>query len=170
MLRTAFNGLALSLFLTAAALMPARESAAQAAPGTIVTGADVDVITQILINSGAEVTREAVGDVDGLLVEDDGIVYRVLLFQCDDGPCRVMHLRTRFTDATIDDAKANEWNMTSTFSRAGRDENGNPELRMDLLFAEGVPAAYLTEFLSYWYAMVPLYAEFIETGDNPFLQ
>ena len=170
MLRTAFNGLALSLFMTAAALLPLRDSAAQQGPGGIITGADVDAISQILINSGAEVMREAIGDVDGLLVEDDGLVFRVLFFQCEEGPCRIMHLRTRFTDATITDEQTHEWNNSSTFSRASRNAEGHPELRMDMLFSEGVPGVYFAEFMGYWYAMVPLYAEFIQTGDNPFVQ
>lgn len=150
--------------------MTALPGHALAQDAEIVTGSDQDRIAELLRGDGASVESEVVGGFDSFYIQDDGLIYQILFLRCDPGPCRMVQLRTRFVDGALTASQANEWNVLTSFARALISPEGIPELRMDIMMGAGVPEDVFLENLANWYALIPLYAQFISTGTNPFLQ
>ncbi len=169
MMRRSFLGLCSAVALAVTTLVAAPDVATAQETGAVVTGSQQDRIVEILTQNGASVENEVVGGFDSLYVEDRGLIYQMLFLRCDPAPCRMVQLRTRFVDGALSSAQANEWNVSTSFARSIIDPDGTPELRMDIMMGSGLPEDVFMETIANWYALIPMYAQFISTGTNPFM-
>lgn len=95
----------------------------------------------------------------------DGRKFLILFYNCDEAQenCRTLQFYFGFNDAkdtTLE--RINDWNRTKRFTRAYRDDEGDPVLEMDLdTDPDGVSQAWFHEQLATWRTQMNAYREHI---------
>jgi len=95
----------------------------------------------------------------------DGRKFLILFYNCDEAQanCHTLQFYFGFNDAkdtTLD--RLNDWNRTKRFTRAYRDDQGDPVLEMDLdTDPDGVSQAWFLEQLATWRTQMNAYREHI---------
>jgi Putative bacterial sensory transduction regulator len=98
---------------------------------------------------------------DYLESKHNGLKFLVLFMNCDDDDrnCKTLQFYMGYNDAkgtTLE--KLNAWNAKKRFTRAYRDDSGDPVLEMDLdLDFKGIPRENVGEAVNTWKALMDAY-------------
>ncbi|MCC5971196.1 MAG: YbjN domain-containing protein [Pararhodobacter sp.] len=140
---------------------------AQAQIGGMVSGADIDRITELAGAYGpAERQFHDIDDGPWIRAEMDDVVYTISFFNCTEGEnCTSVQLRAWWES---DDAHSlmqmNDWNRHRRFGAAYLDINDNATIEFDVNLTGGVTALNFDDTLQWWQLVL---TEFVETVIEP---
>ena len=134
--------------------------------GGMITGLDIDRVTEIASAYG---TAERRTDDDGspwVRAEIDGVIYTISFLNCDNGQnCGSVQFRAWWnSEGTHTIEQMNQWNRERRFSAAYLDNNNNATIEFDVSLAGGGTAVNFEDTMQWWQAVI---RAFRDTVINP---
>jgi len=157
---------ALAVLLALGQAAPAR-----AAEEVVYQSLSPNDVMEILLLNGLPADTEPIdgGDVvaDQRVVVADRLVWFVYLYNCEDGRCSDIQLRTAFAGAGPSLDAMNDWNRAHRFTRAYRTSDGDAVLEMDINAEGGVTVGHISSLVPIWReAMSRYYFELIDNAET----